>query len=434
MKQTTARKVNITTLGCKVNQYESEAMRELFIANGDVIVERDADVYVINTCTVTQVGDKKSRQMIRRAKRENPAAVVAVVGCYAQTKADEVAQMDGVNLILGTDQRAKIVELLDGVTVKDKICHVGNIMIVKRFEPLKVEQISGKTRVFLKVQEGCNQYCTYCIIPYARGKVRSRPERDIYNEVARLVGHGYVEFVLTGIHLASYGVDLKTVQLIDIIENCADIIGLKRLRLGSLEPTIITEQFMARLAKVDVFCPQFHLSLQSGCDTTLKRMNRRYRTADFQRAVQLIRRYYPDAAITSDIIVGFPAESAEDFESCYQFVEQIGFAELHVFKYSPRSGTPAAKMKDQISADVKAQRSARLLALAEQMQQNYLSRFIGQRLDVLIENNRSDVAGASGLTVYHSTVLLAGETLPEKTIVTCQISACQNGILLGKRV
>lgn len=434
MKQAVARRINITTLGCKVNQYESEAMRALFIANGDEVVDGLADIYVINTCTVTQMGDKKSRQMIRRAKRENPSAIVAVVGCYSQMKPTEVAQMHGVNLVIGTDQRAKIVELLEGVTSEDRAVYVGDIMTVKQFERLKIEQIDGKTRVFLKIQEGCNQYCSYCIIPYARGRIRSRPAPDIYREVARLVSHGYVEFVLTGIHLASYGRDLLGGQLIDVIEGIADIIGVKRIRLGSLEPTVISDDFMARLARIDQFCPQFHLSLQSGCDQTLKRMNRRYRTADFERAVQLIRRHYPDAAITTDIIVGFPGESAADFDACYQFVARIGFAEVHVFKYSPRRGTPAASMPDQVAAAVKAQRSERLMKLAEGMKRDYLKRFIGRRLDVLIETRQAADKASTGLTIYHSNVLLAAEQLPENSIVKCLISDCQNGSLIGKKV
>ncbi len=361
------RKVNILTLGCKVNQYESEAMKALFIKNGDTIVDGAADVYIINTCTVTNVGDRKSRQMIRRVRRENPAAIVAVVGCLAQTKPEQVAAIEGVNLILGTDKRAKIVEYLDGLTIVDQTEQVGDIMAVEQFERLQIDQIDGKTRVFLKVQEGCNQYCSYCIIPYARGKVRSRAAQDVYAEVERLTARGYVEFVLTGIHLASYGVDLEGASLIDLIENIAKIDGVKRIRLGSLEPTIVDQTLLDRLAKVDSFCPQFHLSLQSGCDNTLKRMNRKYRTADYKRAVQLIRWQYPKAAITTDIIVGFPGETDADFADCYQFVEAIGFAELHVFKYSPREGTPAAKMKGQIDGKVKSQRSEKLIALGEAM-------------------------------------------------------------------
>ncbi len=433
MKQTAARKINITTLGCKVNQYESEAMKALFIANGDEIVDGFADIYVINTCTVTNMGDKKSRQMIRRAKRENANAIVAVVGCYSQIKSAEVSQMDGVNLVLGTDQRARIVELLESITTEDHVVHVGNIMTVKHFEPLEIDQIDGKTRVFLKIQEGCNQYCSYCIIPYARGKVRSRPANDIVEEVKRLVAHGYVEFVLTGIHLASYGIELIDNKLIDIIEKVAAINGVKRIRLGSLEPTIIDAQFMARLAKIESFCPQFHLSLQSGCDNTLKRMNRRYRTADFSRAVKLIRQHYPAAAITTDIIVGFPAETDADFEACYQFVKQIGFAEVHVFKYSPRQGTPAAKMKDQIDGKVKTARSERLMTLAETMKRSYLKQFIGQQLAVLIETTGQQ-HNANGLTIYHSNVVLPDQKLADNTIVECQITDCQNGILIGRSI
>ncbi len=434
MKQTATRKINITTLGCKVNQYESEAMKALFLANGDEIVDGIADIYVINTCTVTQMGDKKSRQMIRRAKRENANAIIAVVGCYSQMKPSEVAQMNGVNLVLGTDQRARIVELLEDITIEDHAVYVGDIMTVKQFERLEIDQIDGKTRVFLKIQEGCNQYCTYCIIPYARGKVRSRPANDIIQEVKRLVGHGYVEFVLTGIHLASYGIELIDYKLIDVIESIATIDGVKRIRLGSLEPTVIDKQFITRLAKIKSFCPQFHLSLQSGCDNTLKRMNRRYRTLDFSSAVNLIRQHYPEAAITTDIIVGFPAETDADFEACYQFVKQIDFAEVHVFKYSPRQGTPAAKMKGQVDGVTKARRSEQLIALGAQMQQSYLEGFIGRQLDVLIETTNQPTDAASGLTVYHTHVVLPSEKIAENTLVKCQITDCQNGVLVGRKV
>ncbi len=427
------RKVNILTLGCKVNQYESEAMKALFIKNGDAIVDGAADVYVINTCTVTNVGDRKSRQMIRRVRRENPDAIVAVVGCLAQTKPEQVAAIEGVNLILGTDKRAKIVEYVDGLTAFDQTEQVGDIMAVKEFERLQIDQIDGKTRVFLKVQEGCNQYCSYCIIPYARGKVRSRAAQDVYAEVERLTARGYVEFVLTGIHLASYGVDLEAIALIDLIESIAKIAGVKRIRLGSLEPTIVDRTLLDRLAKIDSFCPQFHLSLQSGCDNTLKRMNRKYRTADFERAVQLIRQQYPQAAITTDIIVGFPGETDADFADCYQFVKMIDFAELHVFKYSPRAGTPAAKMKGQIDGKVKSQRSEKLIALGAAMTDRYLMGFIGQTLDVLVERVSASGA-ASGMTIYHTPVALAATAADQKKIVKCQIVDCQNGILRGRMV
>ncbi len=306
---------------------------------------------------MTNVGDRKSRQMIRRVRRENPAAIVAVVGCLAQTKPEQVAAIEGVNLILGTDKRAKIVEYLDGLTIVDQTEQVGDIMAVEQFERLQIDQID-----------------------YARGKVRSRAAQDVYAEVERLTARGYVEFVLTGIHLASYGVDLEGASLIDLIENIAKIDGVKRIRLGSLEPTIVDQTLLDRLAKVDSFCPQFHLSLQSGCDNTLKRMNRKF---------------------TTDIIVGFPGETDADFADCYQFVEAIGFAELHVFKYSPREGTPAAKMKGQIDGKVKSQRSEKLIALGEAMTERYLTGFIGQ---------------------------------DQKKIVKCQIVDCQNGILRGRMV
>lgn len=428
-----ARKVGFLTLGCKVNQYETQAMMQLFEDHGDQIVDGNqvADIYVINTCTVTSVGDKKSRQFIRRAKRNNPAATIVVVGCYAQIAPDEVLGLDGVNLVLGTDQRAKIIDYIDQLDGNQKQSRVTDIMDIYDFEPLTIDKIEDKTRVFLKIQEGCNQYCSYCIIPYARGNIRSREPQAIYDEVARLVTHGFKEFVLTGIHLTSYGLDFidKRAGLIDVVENIAKIDGVARIRLGSLEPRVIDGDFIARLAQVKQFCPQFHLSLQSGCDRTLVAMNRKYNSAQYADAVKIIRNKFAFAAITTDIIVGFPGETDDDFEMTYRFVGSIGFAEMHVFKYSKRQGTKAALMPNQIAETTKSQRSERLISLAEQLKHNYLQRFINTRQAVLIEKVADKGHVAKGTTVYHSTVELTGQQLKEGQIVCCKITGHQTGIL-----
>lgn len=397
------RTVAFYTLGCKVNQYETEAMKGLFEKNGDQVVgpEEMADIYVINTCTVTSVGDKKSRQFIRRAKRLNPDAIVAVVGCYAQIAPDEVMALDGVNLVLGTDGRHRIVEFLSHIRATDKVKEVSDIMETYAFEELQIDTVSDKTRVFLKVQEGCNQYCSYCIIPYARGNIRSRQPYNVLKEVERVVAHGFKEVVLTGIHLASYGKDLGNISLADLIEGIHDVPGLERIRLGSLEPLLMTSDFLERIKGLEKVCDQFHLSLQSGCDETLKRMNRRYDTATYAKAVDLIRQIYPLAAITTDVIVGFPGETDAEFAQTMAFVKAIGFSQMHVFPYSKREGTKAYYMPDQVAEAIKHQRAEQLSSLAEVMRETYLASYIGQTVPVLIETVDPQKHLVAGLTRSH---------------------------------
>ncbi|HHY91013.1 MAG TPA: tRNA (N(6)-L-threonylcarbamoyladenosine(37)-C(2))-methylthiotransferase MtaB, partial [Clostridiales bacterium] len=311
------------TLGCKVNQYETEAMKELFEKAGYTIVEAEgkADVYVINTCTVTNLGDRKSRQFIRRAKRNNPESIIAVVGCYAQIAPEEVLSIEGVNLILGTKDRNRIVEYVEQAKKsRGKINVVEDIMKADEFEEMPIEKMQGKTRAYLKIQEGCNQYCSYCIIPYARGPIRSRKLEDIVHEVRRLEQHGFKEIVLTGIHIASYGKDLGKNTLLDVIRSVHNAEGIQRIRLSSIEPTIMTEAFVEELSKLEKVCPHFHLSLQSGCDETLKRMNRKYTTDEYRRVVHRLRKIWPDVSITTDIMVGFPGETEEEFEKTMDFV------------------------------------------------------------------------------------------------------------------
>lgn len=379
--------VAIYTLGCKVNQYETEAMTELFLKAGYSIVNHEefADIYVINTCTVTNLSDKKSRQFIRRSKNKNSEAIIAVVGCYSQVAPDEISAIEEVDIILGTDNRNKIVELCEEFkSERKKVNLVSDIMKVREFEDLEIEDVEGKTRAFLKVQDGCNQYCSYCIIPYARGSIRSRKIESIVEEVSRLSDAGFKEVVLTGIHIASYGKDLGDERLIDLIEKIHEVDGIERIRLGSLEPTLVTDEFMTRLSRLNKVCNHFHLSLQSGSDTVLKRMNRRYTTDEYRKIVEIIRHYMNDVAFTTDIIVGFPEETEDEFRETYDFVEEIGFSKVHVFQYSPRKGTPAAELK-QLNGTIKHDRSKRLIELSEKLSKEFNEKFIGKTLDVLFE-------------------------------------------------
>lgn len=389
-----SRTVAFSTLGCKVNQYESDAMAKLFRDRGyDIVHENDrADVYVINTCTVTNLGDRKSRSIARRARRQNPMAVIAVVGCYAQVAADEVMRIEGVNLVLGTNERMKIVDYIEDLGPWDKVSAVGDIMEVAEFEELQIDEHGDRTRAFIKIQEGCNQYCSYCIIPYARGKIRSRSIDHIESEVTRLVGHGFSEFVLTGIHIASYGRDFEKSQaeaqalgLMDVIERVDAIEGVKRLRLGSIEPMLMTEEFVERLSRLNSICPHFHLSLQSGSDPVLKRMNRKYTSSDFMEVVERLKAKFDRPSLTTDIIVGFPGETEEMFQDTLTLASQVGFAKIHVFQYSAKTGTPAATMKDQVDHAIRHERSERLIALQDQLESDYNKQWLGSVKEVLFE-------------------------------------------------
>jgi len=389
-----SRTVAFSTLGCKVNQYESDAMAKLFRDRGYEIVHENepSDVYVINTCTVTNLGDRKSRSIARRARRQNPMAVIAVVGCYAQVATDEVMRIEGVNLVLGTNERMKIVDFVEDLGPWDKVSAVGDIMEVAEFEELQIDEHGDRTRAFIKIQEGCNQYCSYCIIPYARGRIRSRNIDHIDAEVTRLVGHGFSEFVLTGIHIASYGRELEKSQaeteamsLIDVIERVDAIEGVKRLRLGSIEPMLMTEAFVERLSRLRSVCPHFHLSLQSGSDTVLKRMNRKYTSADFMEVVDRLKASFDRPSLTTDIIVGFPGETEEMFQDTLALASRVGFAKIHVFQYSAKTGTPAAAMMDQVDHGVRHERSERLIALQDQLESNYNKQWLGCVKEVLFE-------------------------------------------------
>lgn len=397
-------KVIFHTLGCKVNQYETEAMEELFEKNSYKIVSEDeiADIYVINTCTVTNLSDRKSRQIIRRAKKKNKDAVVVVVGCYSQVSPDEVASIEGVDIVIGTTERNRIVELAEKVKQDRKqINIVKNIKTEKEFETINIDTIKGKTRAYMKIQDGCNQYCTYCIIPYARGPIRSRELQNIINETEKLAQAGFKEIVFTGIHIASYGKDKEDLTLIQVLEEVAKVEGIERIRFSSIEPTIIDDDFMKKLVSIGKICDHFHLSLQSGSDSVLRRMNRKYTTKEYKDIVDIIRKYMPDAGITTDIIVGFPEESEEEFNETLEFVKDIGFSRIHVFKYSPREGTPAAEYKDQINGNIKNERSEKLISLGEDLMREFNLKFIDKNLSVLFEEQSRDKGLIEGYTTNY---------------------------------
>lgn len=382
------------SLGCKVNSYETEAMRGMFETAGYEIVDfKDiADVYVVNTCTVTNIADRKSRQMLHQAKSRNPKAVIAAVGCYVQAAEEALLTDNSVDLVVGNNKKSDIVTMVERcLNGNDKEELVADIGSEQEYEELNVETTTEKTRAFVKIQDGCNRFCSYCIIPYVRGRVRSRKKDEILDEISRLAKKGYQEFVLTGIHISSYGTDFtdeqtdSNIPLAKLIEEIGEIDSVERIRLGSLEPGIITEEFLERIVKVRQFCPHFHLSLQSGCDTVLKRMNRRYTSEEYYKKVQLIKRYYELPAFTTDIIVGFPGETKEEFRDTVEFVKKVGFLHIHVFKYSKRAGTKAAVMQDQIAENIKNQRSNELIRVSEDMTGEYMSHFMGRIEKVLFE-------------------------------------------------
>lgn len=431
-------KVNFHTLGCKVNQYETEAMAELFKKSGYTLVDESdvADVYVVNTCTVTNLSDRKSRQFMRRVKKANPHAIVAVVGCYSQVSPDEVASIEEVDIILGTRERSRIVELCEEYArERSQINLVEDITKTSEFEELGIEETDGKTRAFLKIQEGCNQFCSYCIIPYARGRIRSRKIENILREIASLAQNGFKEIVLTGIHVASYGKDLADdISLIDVLEKSNKIDGIERIRLSSIEPNIATDDFLKRYSALDKLCNHFHLSLQSGDDTVLKAMNRKYTTSEFRNIVERIRSYIPDTSFTTDIIVGFPGETDEQFRNSYEFARKIGFSKLHVFQYSPRKGTPAADMDGQIDGITKKNRSKELIDLGEGMAYEFNSQQVGKTVQVLFEEeSKGDSGYVEGYTTNYIRVKAKGSIVDvENKIVEVEVKSADKEFVLGE--
>ena len=383
------KKAALHNLGCKVNAYETEAMQHLLEEAGYEIVPftQKADVYVINTCSVTNMADIKSRQMLHKAKKNNPDSIVVAAGCYVQTSEKEVLNDLSVDIVIGNDRKHDLVRLLEEYSLDSVNDTVDDINDGKHdFEELFIDQTKEHTRAFIKVQDGCNQFCSYCIIPYARGRVRSRRFENVIAEVERLAANGFKEVVLTGIHLSSYGVDFEEATgLLELIQAVNAVKGIERIRLGSLEPKIVTEHFASELSKLDKICPHFHLSLQSGCDATLKRMNRKYTTKEYERGCELLRKYFVHPAITTDVIVGFPGETEEEFEQTKAYLEHIHFYEMHIFKYSKRKGTRAAVMPDQIDEQVKAARSEKLIALGHDMSKEFRKFYIGKNEEVLFE-------------------------------------------------
>jgi threonylcarbamoyladenosine tRNA methylthiotransferase MtaB len=383
------------TLGCKVNQYETNAMEQQFIQNGYKIVENTekADIYVINTCTVTNMADRKSRQMLRRVKEINQSAVIVVCGCYAQVAKKELEQIPEVDIILGINEKNKIVQIVEEYLAnKDNIIEVADVSKQKEFLDFGDVTYTEKNRAVIKVQDGCNMFCSYCLIPYARGRIRSRKIENVVSEIEKIAKQGIKEVVITGIHVASYGKDFdnENIRLINLLEEINKIEGIERIRLSSLEPTIVDEKFAQRLAKLEKICDHFHLSLQSGCDATLKRMNRKYTTARYKEATEILRKYYPNANFTTDVIVGFPGETNEEFNKTYQFLKEIEFYKMHIFKYSPRKGTVAEKLPNQVDGNIKEERSRKLIELSNNMQNQTNSQYIGKTVKVLFEEYENE--------------------------------------------
>lgn len=421
------KKAALHNLGCKVNAYETEAMQQMLEAAGYEIVPfvEKADVYVINTCSVTNMADRKSRQMLHRAKKLNPEAVVVAAGCYVQTKEQEAMIDEAIDIIIGNNKKHELVSMLDEF-FRDhgKIDAVLDINDKNQeFEELYLDKPSEHTRAFIKVQDGCNQFCSYCIIPYARGRVRSRSVVSVLEEVERLAENGYQEVVLTGIHLSSYssqkkmpGGSTKEAGLLELIQEIHQVEGIRRIRLGSLEPKVVTEEFAAELSKLEKVCPHFHLSLQSGCDATLQRMNRKYTTEEYETGCKVLRKYFTHPAITTDVIVGFPGETEEEFAITKAFVEKIHFYEMHIFQYSKRQGTRAAVMKDQVPENIKKERSAELISLGERMSQEFRAFYLGRTEEVLFEEEIEPNFYAGYTKEYVKVVKYAEEPLDNKIV------------------
>ncbi len=391
-------KVAFATLGCRVNVYESEAMTEKFIREGYEVVDfsEKADVYVINTCSVTNMGDKKSRQIIGRARRQNSEAIIAAVGCYSQIAPKEVSSIEGVDVVLGTRNKGDIVYFVNKAKEERKPqIEVSGVLKNKKFENLKIEDYREKTRAFLKIQDGCNRFCTYCLIPYTRGAVCSKDFKVVLNEIKQLADHGFKEIILSGIHTASYGLDLEgNVTLISLLEEIENIDGIERVRIGSIEPAFFTPEVVEKIKNMKKLCPQFHLSLQSGCTSTLKRMNRRYTADEYEEIVKVLRDNLKDVSITTDVIVGFPGETEEEFNETYEFLKRNKLTKTHIFKFSPRTGTKAHDMENQIDGKIKEERSKKLIALNKINERDFTKSLVGRTMDVLIEQ---EVKGEEGI-------------------------------------
>ena len=434
------KKAALHNLGCKVNAYETEAMQEMLENAGYEIVpfKEGADIYIINTCTVTNIADRKSRQMLHRARKMNPDAIVVAAGCYVQAQDGKEAD-PCIDIVLGNNHKKDLIEILEKYDLKRTagavekrqdekmtctVAEIEDINKTREYESLHLTKPGDHTRAYIKVQDGCNQFCTYCIIPYARGRVRSREQEDVVNEVKSLAANGYKEIVLTGIHLSSYGIDHDGERhLLDLIRAVHEVDGIERIRLGSLEPGIITEEFADAISGLPKICPHFHLSLQSGCDATLKRMNRRYTSAEYYEKCRILRKYFDNPALTTDVIVGFPGETEEEFQESLAFVDKVDFYETHIFKYSKREGTKAARMEDQIDEQVKAQRSAAMIELGLKKKEAYERSFIGKTVEVLVEEDEvyEGKTVQAGHTKEYIKIALESEGNLKNTIVKVQI-------------
>ncbi|MBO4981321.1 MAG: tRNA (N(6)-L-threonylcarbamoyladenosine(37)-C(2))-methylthiotransferase MtaB [Lachnospiraceae bacterium] len=445
--------VALHNLGCKVNAYELEVMQQMLLEKGYNIVPFDqvADIYIVNTCTVTNIADRKSRQMLHRAKQKNPDAIVVAVGCYVQTGREDVEKDESIDLAIGNNRKSELIPILEQfLEDRDKTLHGATVVHIgdmDAYEEMHLKQTAEHTRAYIKIQDGCNQFCSYCLIPYARGRVRSRREEDILAEVRGLAQSGYREVVLTGIHISSYGIDFDGAKqiyngnsrLVDLVEKIHGLWGIDRIRLGSLEPRIVTEETVARLAKLPKLCPHFHLSLQSGCDETLKRMNRHYTTGEYYHSVELLRAAFDHPAITTDVIVGFPGETEWEYETTKKFLEKVRFYEMHIFKYSKREGTVAAGMPDQVADQIKTVRSNELLKMEKEQSADFRRRLTGHNVEVLVEEDK-EIDGVPyflGHTKdYVKVAVPAGEkqaAFRVNDLITVQIErALTDEILLGR--
>ncbi|WP_454053564.1 tRNA (N(6)-L-threonylcarbamoyladenosine(37)-C(2))-methylthiotransferase MtaB [Clostridium sp. Marseille-Q7071] len=430
-------KVAFSTLGCRVNVYESEAMAEKFIKDGYEITnfEEFSDVYVINTCTVTNMGDKKSRQMISRARRKNPEAIIAVVGCYSQIASDEISKIEGVDVVLGTRNKGDIVYYVNRAREEKKqFVEVSDVLRNKNFEELDIEEYQDKTRAFLKIQDGCNKFCSYCLIPFARGAVCSKDPKKLLKEVRELSQNGFKEIILSGVHTASYGVDLEgDWSLVKVLEEINKVEGIERIRIGSIDPTFFSEGVIEKIITLEKMCPHFHLSLQSGCDATLKRMNRHYTIEDYKTVVENLRKYISDVSITTDIIAGFPGESEKDFNETYKFLSEMKLSKMHIFKYSPRKGTKAAEMMLQVDGNIKEQRSESLITLAEKLENEFMNKFIGRTMKVLYEEESKELTNHYvGYTPNYIKVITKSDENLQGKIVETRLKEVNKGYILGE--
>ena len=433
------KKVAFVSLGCKVNQYETNAMSQEFMNAGyEVVSSSDvADIYIVNTCTVTNMADRKSRQMLRRMKEINPSSILVACGCYAQVAKQELEKIEEIDIIIGNNEKKEIVSIVEEYANKEENdtdnstsdCIISDVMCQREYVEFGDTTYTEKTRAVVKIQDGCDRFCSYCIIPYARGRVRSRQPENIISEVEQIVEKGIKEIVITGIHIASYGKDFKTgIGLIDLLEMLNKIEHLERIRLGSIEPTIITKEFVDRLSKLEKICNHFHLSLQSGCDETLKRMNRKYTTDEFEKGTKLLREKFSEASLTTDVIVGFPGETEEEFEKTYEFLKKIAFYKMHVFKYSQRKGTKAAVMPNQIDSATKEKRSRILIELSDTNENKYNMQYIGKEVQVLFEEKDGEFF--KGHTKNYIEVYAKGENLDNK-IASVKVMECDGKFLIG---